>query len=247
MCGWSSRRQFGRMRPVQGLIGSTDTSARRLGRRDRETFDARRCSCRIQGHSSSVVDGSIPTKDHIDRRRVYKFSGHGIDDGAQGNHRGAFGLLARTLPDIAAQFTCRVNLCLEVGGGRLRMAGKALESFPAAWYPLSTYPWDRGAKSSTASEQVASWLSGYPCGVQHDRRLHGCSAELGHGYRPTLCFTAHWEQLLITLRRSRGATGRYQGPTGAPSTAPRRSRRRRTVPTPFPGGGKGLIDDSIRD
>jgi hypothetical protein len=52
---------------------------------------------------------SIPTKDHIDRRRVYKFSGHGIDDGARGNHRDAFGLLARALPDIAAQFTCRVN------------------------------------------------------------------------------------------------------------------------------------------
>jgi len=42
--------------------------------------------------------------------------------------------------------------------------------------------------------------------------------------------------LLFTLRRSRGATGRYQGPTGAP----RRSRRRRTGPTPCPGGGKGL-------
>ena len=53
-------------------------------------------------------------------------------------------------------------------------------------------------------------------------------------------FVTHWEQLFFTLRRSRGATGRYQGPTGARSTAPRRSRRRRTGPTPFPGGGKGL-------
>ena len=116
------------------------------------------------------------TINDIDRRRVYKFSGHRIDDGAQGNHRGAFGLLARALPDIAAQLTCRQQEVLELGGGRLRMAGKALESFPAAWYPLSTYPWDRGAKSSTASEQVASSLSGYPCGVQHDRPLQGCSA-----------------------------------------------------------------------
>ena len=53
-------------------------------------------------------------------------------------------------------------------------------------------------------------------------------------------FPTHWEHLFFTLRRSRGATGRYQGPTGAPSTAPRRSRRRRTVPTPFPGEGRGL-------
>ena len=53
-------------------------------------------------------------------------------------------------------------------------------------------------------------------------------------------FPTHWEQIFFTLRRSRGATGRYQGPTGARSTAPRRSRRRRTVPTPFPGGGRGI-------
>ena len=78
------------------------------------------------------------TINDIDRRRVYKFSGLGINDCAQGNHRGAFGLLARALPDIAAQFTCRVTFLLELGGGRLRMAGKALESFPAACYPLST-------------------------------------------------------------------------------------------------------------
>ena len=53
-------------------------------------------------------------------------------------------------------------------------------------------------------------------------------------------FVSHWEQLFFTLRRSRGATGRYQGPTGARSTAPRRSRRRWTVPTPFfPAGERG--------
>ena len=53
-------------------------------------------------------------------------------------------------------------------------------------------------------------------------------------------FVTHWEQLFFTLRRSRGATGRYQGPTGARSTAPRRSRRQRTRPTPCPGSGKGF-------
>ena len=55
-------------------------------------------------------------------------------------------------------------------------------------------------------------------------------------------FVTQWEQFFFTLRRSRGATGRYQGPTGARSTAPRRPRRRRGGATPCacPGGGKGL-------
>ena len=167
------------MRPVQGLIGSTDTSARRLGRRDGETFDARRRSCRIVHHLTSVVNGEQPTICSIDERRDLEPVGLGIDFGVDNDHHGTSGHIAQEVSDIAAQFTCQGGKVLHLGGGRLRMAGKALESFPAAWYPLSTYPWDRGAKSSTASEQVASWLSGYPCGVQHDRRLHGCSAVRG--------------------------------------------------------------------
>ena len=120
------------------------------------------------------------------------------------------------------------------------MAGKALESFPAASYPLSTYPSDRGAKSSITSEQVASSLSGYPSGVQHDRplALQGCSAVYGEGEaEPNM---VPYPRLFFTLRRSRGATGRYQGPNrGAIYGAP-------TVPTTTGGGdamsrgGKGV-------
>ena len=49
------------------------------------------------------------------------------------------------------------------------------------------------------------------------------------------------KKLLFTLRRVRGAIGSYQGPPGAPCTAPD------VLPTPTdgsdgsPGGGKGLI------
>ena len=118
----------------------------------------------------------------IDERRDLEPVGLGIDFGVDNDHHDTSGHIAQEVSDIAAQFTCRVTFLLELGGGRLRMAGKALESFPAAWYPLSTYPWDPGAKSSAASEQTASWLSGCPCGVQHDRRLHGCSAARRRGY-----------------------------------------------------------------
>ena len=96
--------------------------------------------------------------------------------GVDSDHHDTSGQDTGRVPMTRRSFLCRKRLCLELGGGRLRMAGKALESFPTTWYSLSTYPWDPGAKSSTTSEQTASWLSGYPCGVQHDRRLQGCSA-----------------------------------------------------------------------
>ena len=120
------------------------------------------------------------------QRRAFHAAGTGIHCGHVTHHGGAKKHAAKEVWDIAAQLTCRQQEVLELGGGRLRMAGKALESFPAARYPLSTYPWDPGAKSSAASEQTASWLSGCPCGVQHDRRLQGCSPELVAGTVP-LC------------------------------------------------------------
>ena len=174
------------MRPVQGLIGSTDTSARRLGRRDGETFDARRRSCRIVHHLTSVVDGEQPTICSIDERRDLEPVGLGIDFGVNNDHHDTSGQDAGRVPVTRPSFSCRGKVCHELGGGRLRKAGKASESFPVAWYPLSTYPWDPGAKSSHTSEQLALWLSGYQCGVQHDRRLQGCSAELVAGTVP-LC------------------------------------------------------------
>ena len=53
-------------------------------------------------------------------------------------------------------------------------------------------------------------------------------------------FVTHWEQLLFTLRRSRGAIGSYQGPSGAPSAAPDVPRRPTDGSDGFPGSGKGL-------
>ena len=125
----------------------------------------------------------------IDERRDLEPVGLGIDFGVDNEHHDTSGRDAGRVPVTLPSFTCRKRLLLAVGGGRLRMTGKALEPFQATWYPLSTYPWDPGAKSSTASEQMASWLSGYPGGVQHDRPLQGCSAVRAEEKCRRLCTT----------------------------------------------------------
>ena len=91
----------------------------------------------------------------IDERRDLEPVGLGIDFGVDNEHHDTSGRDAGRVPVIAAQFSCRLNQPIHFVNDRLRMAGKALEPFQAAWYPLSTYPWDPGAKSSTASEQVS--------------------------------------------------------------------------------------------
>ena len=60
-------------------------------------------------------------------------------------------------------------------------------------------------------------------------------------------FLVHWEQLLFTLRRSRGAIGSYQGPSGAPSAAPDVPRRPTDGSDGFPGEGKGLRAAGVKD
>ena len=51
---------------------------------------------------------------------------------------------------------------------------------------------------------------------------------------------SHWEELLFTLRRSRGAAGRYQGTTGAAWAAAGLPRRPTARAAACPGAGKGL-------
>ena len=51
---------------------------------------------------------------------------------------------------------------------------------------------------------------------------------------------SHWEELLFTLRRSRGAAGRDQGTTGAAWAAAGVPRRPTDGADGIPGAGKGL-------
>ena len=49
---------------------------------------------------------------------------------------------------------------MDLAAGRLKMAGKALESFQTPPYPLWPLPWQSGARFPTGSDKLASWFSG---------------------------------------------------------------------------------------
>ena len=120
-----------------------------------------------------MAAGSIRS---ADQHRAIHPADSGLHFGAYGGHLGATSEVARPLWDIAAQPSPLLGGGIELGNGRLRMAGKASEPLHAAWYPPSTYHWDLGAKRSTGSGQMASWFSGYSCGAEHVGALALCSA-----------------------------------------------------------------------
>ena len=91
-----------------------------------------------------------------------------------------------------------------------------------------------------ARSHRSKWHHRYPDTQVESSTIGACSVAAPCGEKGRIPNMVPYPRLFFTLRRSRGATGRYQGPTGARSTAPRRSRRRRGGATPFPGGGKGL-------
>ena len=120
-----------------------------------------------------MAAGSIRS---ADQHRAIHPAGSGFHHGAYGGHPGATREVARPLRDIAAQPSPLLGSSIELGNGRLRMAGKPSEPLHAAWYPPSTYHWDLGAKRSTGSGQMALWFSGYSCGAEHVGTLALCSA-----------------------------------------------------------------------
>ena len=93
-------------------------------------------------------------------RRDFKLGGLGIDDGTQRHHSGASDEVVCALSATAGQLRCLLALRHELADGRSRLAGKALHSLKTLCYPLSTLPWDLGAKRSLGSDKVAPWFSG---------------------------------------------------------------------------------------
>ena len=114
--------------------------------------------------------------------RIFEISGCGIHRGTRGGHSGASGEVARAVLVPRSQLHRLNCVGIELGDGRLRLAGKALEALHAPRYPPSSIPTETEAKFSLGSEKMASWLSGYSRGVDARRRLHGCSAELAIRY-----------------------------------------------------------------
>ena len=93
-------------------------------------------------------------------RREFKLSGLGIDEGTQQHHCGTSDEVVRALSATAGQLRCLLANDRELADGRSRLAGKALHSLKTLCYPLSTLPWDLGAKRSLGSDKLAPWFSG---------------------------------------------------------------------------------------
>ena len=129
--------------------------------------------------------------DSIDERRDLELAGLGVNFVVDNDHLDTSRHDARRVPVTRPSFSCRWQEVLELGGGRLRMAGKASESFPAAWYPPSSICWEGKAKSSLASEQMASWLSGYSCGDQHNGACMVAAPVRRVGTTPK--YGSHWD------------------------------------------------------
>jgi hypothetical protein len=127
------------------------------------TFDgAAQFYLHFKGATNCAADGIRSVEKH----RFVDAASEGIHHGTQGGHPGASGRVARGLSDIAAQPAQLLANRLQLCGGRLRMAGKASELFYATRYTPPTISRDGVAKRSTGSEQLATWFSGYSCGVR---------------------------------------------------------------------------------
>ena len=135
--------------------------ARRIGRRHRARFDAHRLSCKDlhQLDESRRRARSDQTRE-VNQHRILNLGCCRFDDGTRPGHSGATDVVARPLPDIAAQPRRLATARNDVRAAGPEMAGKASEPFRGTSYPLLTLPKDYGAKSSTGSEQMASWFSG---------------------------------------------------------------------------------------
>ena len=115
----------------------------------------------------------------VDVRLLVELAGCRIDDGINNDHRRASGEVAQPLPVIAAPRSPKICPRLHLANAWPDLANKASEPSRATSYPLSYLSWQGLAKSAAGSEQMASWLSGYSCGVQPRRRLQRCSAVQG--------------------------------------------------------------------
>ena len=105
--------------------------------------------------------------------------GPGILHGCIMDHSRTLGHVARPLPDLAAQLAPMLAVRQQLAKATSDLAGKASESLPGAWYPLSTSPKDCGAKSSTGSDEVASWFSAYRTSLSAMQGIAACSPEVG--------------------------------------------------------------------
>ena len=171
-CLSSLRRRVCRSGPVSGCADSYSEPARWVGRRDGPLLDALRLSCKNLTQSTDVVDGDPCGCSTSVKRRKFKPAACAIDDRVGSDHRRAsddrssacIGRVVRCTAMVASsvrQLAPVAARCLDLSArGSRFLTLKPSESFRATPYPLSTLPWDLGAKRATGSGQMASWLSG---------------------------------------------------------------------------------------
>ena len=119
-----------------------------------------RLSCRNLTQSTDVVDGDPCGCSTSVKRRTFKPAACAIDDRVGSNHRRASDDSSDARRWSLAQLAPVAARCLDLSARGSRLTLKPSESFRATPYPLSTLPWDLGAKRATGSGQMASWLSG---------------------------------------------------------------------------------------
>ena len=159
-CLSSLRRRVCRSGPVSGCVDSYSEPAQWIGRRDGPLLDALRLSCRNLAQSTDVVDGDPCGCSTSVKRRTFKPAACAIDDRVGSDHRRAWDDSSDARRWSLAQLAPVAARCLDLSARGSRLTLKPSESFRATPYPLSTLPWDLGAKSATGSGQMASWLSG---------------------------------------------------------------------------------------
>ena len=169
----------------------------------------------------------------IDGRRLFKLGGCWIDDGYGKDHRCAPDEVIRPLSEIAAPRSPKVCPRLQLADAWPDLATKASEPSRDASYRPSYLSWQGVGKSAAGSEQLATWFTGWVCHADVMQALAVFSA-----LREKACGKGRIEPYLVpypSIRRSRRAIGRYQGPRGAAAAAAGLLRRHGRLRRKSPG------------
>ena len=155
-CLSSLRRRVCRSGPVSGCVNLYNELAQWIGRRDGPLLDALQLSCRNLTQSTDVVDGDPCGCSMSVKRRRFEPIACAIDDRVGSDHWCALDDSSDAQQWSLAQLAPVAARCLDLSARGSRLTLKPSESFRATPYPLSTLPWDLGAKRATGSGQMAS-------------------------------------------------------------------------------------------
>ena len=135
-------------------------------------------------HLSQALDSAAEANESVDARLPFELAGCRIDDGINKDHRRASGEVARPLSVIAAPHSPKICPRLLLADAWPDLATKASEPSRDASYRPSYLSWQGVGKSAAGSEQLATWFTGWTCGVQADVGLSGFCVARREGTMP---------------------------------------------------------------